>query len=251
MINNIIRSARPYHSSTIYHVTASLYSDFSEMNIFEKVQKARPIVFPFDYPTPKNIDTNDFKDYFETLFISRYIDDYFKFETFERFEIALYSKMLEVLPPYCQMLSNFFSENEKDFFLNIEESETESNSKSNSDNSGSGTEKSDSTVKADGTNQSISSQFPQNIKNAGKKIDNVNYANDGSLTESENNSKTDVNRKTTNQNSSNNNSESNTKFKRKSGNMFEMMMKYDEHFNKIFTKLMNEFNPLFSAVINL
>lgn len=160
MMNDFaFRSNYPYKSSTIYNVLASVTSDFSRLTIYEKVQKARPIIFDFDYTTPENVDADDFKYYFETMFISRYFQYYFKSETFEAWKLLFYSKMLEVMPVYATKLSFFFTDKIENILLNTTETVTKGTNK----------------------NKSISAALPADIIRAGYAIENVGRADSGNL----------------------------------------------------------------------
>ena len=160
MMNDFVfRSNYPYKSSTIYNVMASVTSDFENLTIYEKVQKARPLIFDFDYTTPENVEAEDFKYYFETMFISRYFQYYFKTETFEAWKLLFYSKMLEVMPVYTVKLSFFFTDNIEDVLLNM--TETVTNGKNR--------------------NKSISAALPADIIRAGYAIENVDRADSGNL----------------------------------------------------------------------
>lgn len=214
---SILRSKYPYQSTNIYNITASRTIGFSALNPFEKMERARRMIFVFDYPTPENVDSEDFKAFFEKMFIGKFLDDYFKYETFERWQLAFYSKMLEVMPIYNAKLSNFFYDNKEQLFTVITESETETENQNNS------------TTK----NENIAASFPSNMKTAGRNIGAVQYANAGTVVNDENDS--------TGKSKSHNTS--------KTINNFENILKFDSHFKGIFTDLLNEFNPLFSAVI--
>lgn len=160
MMNDFtFRSNYPYKSSTIYNVLASVTSDFEKLTIYEKVQKARPLVFDFDYTTPENVNSDDFKYYFETMFISRYFPYYFKTETFEAWKLLFYSKMLEVMPVYATKLSFFFTDKIENILLNTTETVTKGTNK----------------------NKSISAALPADIIRAGYAIENVGRADSGNL----------------------------------------------------------------------
>lgn len=214
---SILRSKYPYQSTNIYNVTASRTTGFSALNPFEKMERARQVIFIFDYPTPENVDADEFKAFFEKMFIGKFIDDYFKYETFERWQLAFYSKMLEVMPIYNAKLSNFFYDNKKELFAII--NETDSNSTN--------------TNKSITENKNIASAFPSNLNRAGVNINNVNYANNGAILNDENNTNGENTNHTVN----------------KTINNFENILKFDAHFKNIFSDLLKEFNPLFSAVI--
>lgn len=209
----IYRNKEPYRSSNIYRVTASVTPEFKNLNPFEKLEAARKVVFNFDYPTPDSISSEDFKRFFEHMFISRFWERWFRAETFESFTIQLYSKMLEILPEYNIMLDVFFNENKEQLFLN--HSTTKSSGKSKSAN----------------TNKNVASAFPANMMSAGNSVDNVKYASNGNLTNDLNESE--------NKNTS----------ETISGVMLDSILKFNKEYNKIFTNLINEFNILFTFII--
>lgn len=233
----IHRNKEPYRSSNIYRVTASLTPEFKNLNPFEKLEAARKVVFNFDYPTPESISSDEFKRFFEQMFISRFWERWFRAETFESFTIQLYSRMLEILPEYNIMLDTFFNENKEQIFLNhsTTKSKTESSGESESDN----TQTSEST----NTNKNIASAFPANMMSAGDNIGNVNYANNGNLTNDKNESENTGETKTKQSNNSATESET------ISGVMLDSILKFNKEYNKIFTNLINEFNILFSFII--
>lgn len=209
----IYRNKEPYRSSNIYRVTASVTPEFKNLNPFEKLEAARKVVFNFDYPTPDSISNEDFKRFFEHMFISRFWERWFKAETFESFTIQLYSKMLEILPEYNILLDTFFNENKEQLFLN--HSTTKSSGESKSAN----------------TNKNVASAFPANMMSAGNSVGNVKYASNGNLTNDLNESE--------NKNTS----------ETISGVMLDSILKFNKEYNKIFTNLINEFNILFTFII--
>lgn len=244
--NGLLRSKYPYQSTTIYNITASLTENFETLTIFERVEKARSFIFPFDYPTPENVEHADFKHFFETMFISKYINDYFKYETFEAFELALYSKMLEVMPTYNIILSGIFEADADKLLLNVSETITDANGKQDTDNQSENktVNKSNTT----GNQKNITAKFPANLKTAGTKINDVKYADNGGITETSDNTSgnVDVTGKNVNKATSENHSKTTTK----GGNRLDAYIKMNEQLKHIFNDLMLEFKPLFSMIIN-
>ena len=242
MLNSpIIRNKQPYQSTNIYRVTASLIDDFPILTPFEKIQKARPIVFPFDYPTPENIEPDVFKDFFETMFISKYCECFFKFETFEAWQVKLYSKMLEIMPTYCKMLENFFYSDKVDLLLNQYKETVESHD----DTTGNRQNDETGTGSATRENKNINSSFPSNLNRAGTNIGNVNYADAGAIDNGSDSSRTT--RKATENHEENRNGT--VKREGYNGNIFDQILKFDEHFNGIFTAMLNEFGALFTSIL--
>lgn len=225
----IHRSKEPYRSSNIYRVTASLTPEFKNLNPFEKLEAARKVVFNFDYPTPDSISSDEFKRFFEHMFISRFWERWFKAETFESFTIQLYSKMLEVLPTYNIVLSKIFDNDIDNFLLTQDNTTTTIKNKSTSKG----------TTSEQGTTKAVGSAFPSNIINAGDNVGAVKYANNGNLNENNTSGTTENN--TTN--------DGETVTTRISGNLFDQFIKYNTEFKDVFTNLINEFNILFSFII--
>lgn len=243
----IHRNKNPYKSSNIYRVTASLTPDFPTLTPFEKVEKARKIVFTFDYPTPDNIDSDEFKKYFETMFITRYWERFFSAETFEAFTMRFYSKMLEIMPIYAELLSVFFMENKEKLYLNY----TKSTSKTDSQNTGNenGKETKKGTTTGSSSSNDLGTAFPANMMSAGDHLDSVNYANNGTMNESSN-SQT-VNDNSTRENSRTEKGTVNTESETVSGVLLDGILKFNTEFKTVFTNMLNEFNPLFTALIDL
>lgn len=246
-MNLIHRNKNPYKSTNIYRVTASLYSDFPTLTPFEKVERARKVIFTFDYPTPDNVAPGEFKQYFETMFITRFWERFFSADTFESFEMRFYSKMLEIMPVYSELLSIFFMENRDKLYLNYTKSETHSDSDSKTD--GKESNNRNGSTNTTGTTKDINSVFPANMMQAGTHLDSVNYANNGNLN--------DVNNKQTTEDNSSGSHESNTKqnsnsyTESTSGVLLDGVMKFNSEFKTIFTNMLNEFSPLFTAIIDI
>lgn len=219
------RNKEPYRSSNIYRVTASVTPDFKNLTPFEKLEAARKVVFNFDYPTPDSIEPDEFKRFLEQMFVSHFWERWFRAETFESFSIQLYSKMLEVLPAYNIMLDVFFRDNKDEILMNhtIVNSETKDDNKQ--------------TNETENTNKNIASAFPANMMSAGGNIGNVNYANNGNLTNDKNESVSTQDNKRS--------FDSDTL----SGVMLDSLIKFNKEYSNIFTKLLNEFNILFSYII--
>lgn len=247
----IHRNKNPYKSTNIYRVTASLTPDFPTLTPFEKIEKARRIIFTFDYPTPDNIDSQTFKDYFETMFISRFWENFFSAETYESFSVRFYSKMLEVMPTYAHILSLFFNNNIDDLILNITESTTKTNSNTDTTNKGNDVITTNKSGSINNENKNINSNFPANMMSAGTKINNVDYANNGGITNDKQTSSENGTQNNKIDNTSNQKNNSETTVLSHSGSKLDGYIKYNNEFKSIFTNLLNEFKPLFSAVLDL
>ena len=255
---SILRSKYPYSSTTIYNVTASLTPNFRDLTIMQRIEAARPLVFSFEYPTPNNIQPEVFKEYFERLFITRFIDDYFKAETFEKWQVKLYSKMLEVLPVYNEILSGFFYKDKDKLLLNTSKTTTTGNStgKTESENESESESESESKSKGNTTvkNKDIKANFPGSLRTAGTNVDNVHYANNGDVFNGDTNNTNSGTNSGTNTTTGSNKTETENEYETitesKSGNILDGIIKFNNEYKNIFTKLINEFNPLFSAIIH-
>ena len=242
MLNSpIIRSKQPYQSSNIYRTGASLIDNFPYLSPFDKIQKCRPIVFPFDYPTPENIESDVFKDFFETMFISKYFENFFKFETFEAWQVKLYSKMLEVMPVYAKMLENFFYSDKTELLLNQYKETVQTHDDVAT------TRQNDETTTGTSTreNKNISAAFPANLNRAGTNVGNVNYADNGAIDNGSDSSR-NIREATENHEEKRNGTVNRQGY---SGNVLDQILKFDEHFNGIFTALLNEFGALFTSIL--
>ena len=67
------------YTTSLEVVVNNLCKDRNE-GLYNRVDSAREKIFNFYYPTPQKIE--DFKRYFEILFIFHYLTDEFAFETF-------------------------------------------------------------------------------------------------------------------------------------------------------------------------
>lgn len=239
---NILRSKYPYSSTTIYNVTASLTPNFRDLTIMQRIEAARPLVFSFEYPTPDNIEPAIFKEYFERLFITHFIDDYFKAETFEKWQVKLYSKILEVLPVYNEILSGFFYNDKDKLLLNTSKTTTTGNSKGKTESENESESEGNTTVK----NKDMKANFPGSLRTAGTSADSVHYANNGDVF----NGDTDNTNVITGSNKTETENEHETITESTSGNILDGIIKFNNEYKSIFTKLINEFNPLFSAIIH-
>lgn len=246
-MNLIHRNKNPYKSTNIYRVTASLYSDFPTLSPFEKVERARKIIFNFDYPTPDNVNSDEFKRYFETMFITRFWERFFAAETFEAYHMRLYSKMLEIMPIYSELLGAFFMDDKDKLFLNYTKSETHSDSDSKTNGSESNSSTGTNTNK--GTTKDIASVFPANMMTAGTHLDSVNYANNGNLNDVDNTqtSKDSASGSHNNETKQNANSYTETV----SGVLLDGLLKFNNEFKTVFSNMINEFNSLYTAIIDI
>lgn len=166
---NWMRNRKPKRSTTIYNVISSLLSEQEQNTLipYEKLKKGRKYIFNFDYPLPTNNTAKGFKEYFEMLFISKFCNRYFAYETFELWQIKLIYKVNSIMSGYVTVLDNVLFSDNDNLLLN----ETKTNIVTTSENS----------------TLSLHSDYPQNML-GNPSLAGVNYANSGDKQESDNNS---------------------------------------------------------------
>lgn len=184
------------------------------------ISNARKIIFTFDYPTPNNVDKEEFKKYFETTFLTTYFTDKIAFETFEQFIFKLYSKINKFLPMYNPIFSTFFNAESDDIILNHKIEHTE-----HGENAGENVGKMES--------ESLQSRYPENLIRSNS-LNNIDYANNGDRD------------KTTNEDNQSSNYDISFSEK-KYGNLIDRVNNYTRLAN-LMENLMNEFNSLFSIL---
>lgn len=177
---NWLRNRKPKRSTTIYNVISSLLTEEQQNTLtpYEKLQAGRKYIFNFNYPLPTNKNAKGFKEYFEMIFISKFCNRYFAYETFELWQIKLIYKVNSIMSGYITVLDNVLFSDNDNLLLN----ETKTNTESVGDNN----------------TLSLHSDYPQNML-GNPSLSGVNYANSGDKTE--NNSKSKINTVTTNGNS--------------------------------------------------
>lgn len=162
------------YTTSLEVVVNNLCKDRNE-GLYNRVDSAREKIFNFYYPTPQKIE--DFKRYFEILFIFHYLTDEFAFETFYLWKVKLQAKCMEVMPGYAKAF---------DGFVQITADLAVSNQKFNRKTDSNATGKSKSTGSFSNQNDSNStmrgaaSDLPGNMVKA-KDFNSIEYADRANL----------------------------------------------------------------------
>lgn len=101
---------------TLYALLNSMvnYDNKNPVKIKDLASASHSQVFDFNYPLDSSVD----KDFFETQILKRFLMRRIGYDTFTAFQIALDSKLNEIMPKYNKMFSaisnwNIFSDGEK------------------------------------------------------------------------------------------------------------------------------------------
>lgn len=169
----------------------------------------RTYLFDFAYPL-----NDEYKEEFEILFLTNFIERRIGYETYTSFKMHLKVKLFEIMPKYNKMLEGF----SKLDFLGSQEVHTRNEDETGSSNSNS-------------TNDNRYSQLPQNEI---EDVQNGTYLTD--YTYNQGNSKTNANRNT---------KEDITISKIDSIDEYK---KYRENVNSIYSEMFKELNCLFLLI---
>lgn len=233
------------YTVTVETIINNLCSDRTAP-ISERVESARSKIFDFPYTLPTNqYYTDDFKKYFETAFLNRYMFNEIGSETVGRFKQRLNAKLLEIIPRYYLMFETLNRVDFEKLLDNTGIEQTTNNSKNTENNShytGSTNGESKSGSKSAG------SALPENILSAGQigNFTNVGYADSSAI------SRTDEENSTTTENTGNTNStEQGQSTQSTTGRnimQFDFLRAMNGDFNKFFENFLDEFKPLFMLI---
>lgn len=208
------------YTTSLEVVVNNLCKDRSQP-LDKRIASARPLIFNFDYPVPKAIWSEGFKEYFETAFINKYLFMEFGQETVAKWKQRVYARLLEVMPKYCAIftiLNNIDYNN----ILN-DKNYTESDDFKNE-------------TKGKAGSKSAGSSLPENMLSKGSigSFSNVGYADTSTI------SRSDTEAESTN-----------TGTKKISGRTISQMAAFGEigpDFNNYFSQLLDEFKDLFMVL---
>lgn len=160
------------YTTTMWEYIKSL-NNYKPAPIPELIEKHRKYFFDFDYETPKRVDKETFKKWFETTFITKFLMYEIGFDTMEMFKVQLYSYVQSRLPYYCVAMDNL---------LSITPSKAFTSGKWGTTNIHSEDEYNNKTVN-DNTSDNMGSTLPINMLGSNN-ISNVRYADSSSKNES-------------------------------------------------------------------
>lgn len=196
-----------------------------------RVESARKKIFDFSYPTPQKIE--DFKRYFETLFIFHYLTDEFAFETYNLWKVKLQSKSMEVMPGYAKAFDGFAQMTADLAVANQKfNRKTDSNATGKSKSTGSFSNQNDS----NSTMRGAASDLPGNMMKA-KDFNSIEYADRANLDTASN--------KATDKGSNTNTNDITTKT-----NQLETITGLTMPAGEVFRQFKNEVNGLYSELLD-
>lgn len=210
------------YTTTIWEVFKNR-NDYIPEPIPDMIEKYRKIIFDFDYPTTKIIDKNEFKKWFETAFLVRFLTWEIGFTTLEEFKLQLWHYCNVYLPFYTNMIDKYTSMTDKEL-LNQWSSTTV-------------TDGEDTRVTNRDTNDlTVHSTLPSNMIDAGS-IKDTRYADDATRYEgSRNDNSKGTEDRTVTENRTN-------------GSIIEQLVIYYDLFENLYTGLFDKFNKLFFGIL--
>jgi hypothetical protein len=203
-------------------------NNFIPAPIPELIEKFRPVLFDYDYQTPTRMDKEDFKKWFETAFISKYMTNEIGFDTFEEFHIKLFGYMQSKMSYYSTALDNLLAVTPDKAFVSGKWGTTNIHSEDEYTNKS----------KSNNNTDSMGSTLPINMIGSNA-ISNVKYADSA------------------NKNESTGNTESNNKGTRQHDESYdviytyhiEKLIGYNKEYKKWYDSLFDEFEILFLGVM--
>lgn len=196
-----------------------------------RVESARKKIFDFAYPTPQKIE--DFKRYFETLFIFHYLTDEFAFETYNLWKVKMQSKCMEVMPGYAKAFDGF-AQMTADLAVSNQKftRKTDSNATGKSKSTGSFSNQNNS----NSTMRGAESDLPGNMINAND-FNSIKYADRANFDTASN--------KSTDKGTNNTNNDTTTK-----SNQLETITGLTMPAGEVFRQFKNEVNGLYSELLD-
>lgn len=207
--------------TTSLEVMVNNLCDDRTKTIDERIESARTKIFDFQYLTPKTINEEDFKIYFETAFINEYLFDEIAQETVGRFKQRLHSKLLTIMPRYQIIFDILSNANWDEIYNNYGYTEKINGNTTNKSQTGS---------------KGASSNLPENMLATGEigNFNNVGYASNSSISRSNGESENTENRTVSRVG--------------RTMNQFDTLRQIDGNFNRYFEELIKEFNILFMGL---
>ena len=218
------------YTTSLEVVVNNLCKDRNE-GLYNRVDSAREKIFNFYYPTPQKIE--NFKRYFEMLFIFHYLTDEFAFETFYLWKVKLQAKCMEVMPGYAKAFDGFAQMTADLAVANQKfNRKTDSNATGKSKLTGSFSNQNDS----NSTMRGATSDLPGNMMKA-KDFNSIEYADRANLDTASN--------KATDKGSSTTDNDTTTKT-----NQIETIAGLTMPAGEVFRQYKNEVNGLYSELLD-
>lgn len=218
------------YTTSLEVVVNNLCKDRNE-GLYNRIDTAREKIFNFYYPTPQKIE--NFKRYFEILFIMHYLTDEFAFETFYLWKVKLQAKCMKVMPGYAKAFDGFAQMTADLAVVNQKfNRKTDSNSTGKSKSTGSFSNQNDS----NSTMRGAASDLPGNMMKA-KDFTSIEYADRANLDTASN--------KVTDKGSTTAANDTTTK-----SNQIETITGLTMPAGEVFRQFKNEVNGLYSELLD-
>lgn len=227
------------YTTSLEVVVNNLCKDRNE-GLYNRIDTAREKIFNFYYPTPQKIE--DFKRYFEILFIMHYLTDEFAFETYYLWKVKLQAKCMEVMPGYAKAFDGFAQMTADLAVANQKFTrKTDSNATGKSKSTGSFSNQNDS----NSTMRGAASDLPGNMIKA-KDFNSIEYADRANLDTASNKS-TDKGKNTTDNDTTtkSNQIETITGLTMPAGEVFRQ---FKNEVNGLYSELLDEYKDLFMTL---
>lgn len=224
------------YTTSLEVVVNNLCKDRND-GLYNRIDTAREKIFNFYYPTPQKIE--DFKRYFEILFIMHYLTDEFAFETYYLWKVKLQAKCMEVMPGYAKAFDGFAQMTADLAVANQKFTrKTDSNATGKSKSTGSFSNQNDS----NSTMRGAASDLPGNMIKA-KDFNSIEYADRANLDTASNKS-TDKGKNTTDNDTTtkSNQIETITGLTMPAGEVFRQ---FKNEVNGLYSELLDEYKDLF------
>lgn len=181
------------YTTSIYNIVYDTFQeeDFSNMlggyvEPNKIIERAREIVFDFDYPIEINSIENEYlgtinlKETFEKAFIMKYLTDEIAYESFTLWKTKLMGKIFETVNTLNLKFNTLKNIKAKDLYGGYEYSEHIENTHNDTDkNTGNTTD--ENTGTQENTSNGVGSAFPVNSIDAFNDLGDVDYADSGSI----------------------------------------------------------------------
>lgn len=249
------------YTTSIYNIVYDTFQDKDFSNLLggyvepnKIIERAREIVFDFDYPIINYTFENQFlgtlnlKDSFEKAFVRKFLTDEIAYESFTLWKAKLIGKIEETIPMLNLKFNMFLEITPRDLRGGYSYVEKVDNTHSDTDvlkGTNVGTNK--GTQKNEGN--SVSSEFPVNDIDAYNNLGDVDYASNGVINK---NTRTDNLTNTMNRDETNKNNgeyETNRTIDKADRNLIENLTKIRRILDSYISDYLNEFQYLFLGIL--
>ena len=228
---------------TLYALLNSMVNYYrdedQQIKIKDLTKQGRKNIFNFDYPLSDKID----KEQFEINILNHFLMRRIGYETFTSWQIALNSKLNEIMPMYNKIFDSFEDWN----LFNSGEEITRTTNTINTDST-TGTNSVETTTENDSTttNDRRYSDTPQNNISD---VKNGNYITEYEFNTEKNDSETTTNTSGSNETSSNGTQETEESISRTPIDKINIYKQYLENLQSVYTMIYKDLDSLFYQLV--